>query len=514
MRSQTLVFTSLIVAVSACGKISDAPNGKYSKLPELEQLQKIASEETLKDAEFLGVDAAPTACRYWEALAKRPSPALDFRLYRAIYRNPETGELSAVQAAGENPQVLYSMSRETNPDGSPLSPPTIDEFIALARQKQKAGETSWGKVKLLEILNVFGRDKKLIAVRNQIVTESIEKKIPGGVGGNPTALLGSGLFDEVQKSIPELMSITAQESKSLAILTRKTPLFDSSSAESRGKDMNLAIAILSRSEEKASLDEKLCRFALSQRLTSQLLSLKGFSGAPDVNDTGLLLKTPDQDSWEYPVITWGGNFGKAMTPKEIEQKLMRGDSVRGKASKSTAALIASLRSSLRLMGSHRNTSLWTGKSALNSNLLKLGFAFFALEMPVLVSEDLKLRAKNRMSLEDDSLGNLLELGELALDGLYVAEQLQSPNKLAKTLLAKEQIEALAGASKDSMKSRLGTLLTGVLLEIRLRTEVDSKLEKLSGAELKALAGFYRRAGIQVGNSLLKRRHDEIRALAR
>jgi hypothetical protein len=406
------------------------------------------------------------------------------------------------------------MSRETNPVGSPLSPPTIDEFIELARQKQKAGETSWGQLKLLQILNIFGRDKMLVAVRNQIVTESIEKKIPGGVSGQPSALLGSALFDEVQKSIPELISITAQDSKSLAILTRKTPLFDSSSAEKRGKDMNVAIAILSRSEVKASLDEKLCRFALSQRLTSQLLSLKGFSGAPDVTKEGLLLKTPEQDSWEYPVITWSGNFGKAMTPNEIEQKLMRGDSVRGEASKTTAALIASLRSSLRLMGSHRNTALWKGKSALNSNLLKLSFAFFALEMPALVSEDLKLRSQNRMSLGDDSLANLMELGELALDGLYVAEQLQSPNKLAKTLLAKAQIEALAGSSEDSVKSRLGNLLTGVLLEIRLRTEVESKLEKLTGPELRALASFYRRAGLQVGNSLLKRRHDEIRALAR
>jgi hypothetical protein len=514
MRSQTLAFASLIVVVAACGKIPDAPNDKYSKLPELEQLQKIASEETLKDAEFLEIDTAPTACQYWTALAKRSSPSLDFRLYRAIYRNPETGELTAVQAAGENPQVLYSMSRETNPSGNPLSPPTIDEFIALAKQKQKAGETSWGKVKLLEVLNVFGRDKKLVAVRNQIVTESIEEKIPGGVTGNPSALLGSGLFNEVQKSIPELTAITAQESKSLAILTRKTPLFDSSSAEGRAKDMNLALAILARSEEKASLDEKLCRFALSQRLTSQLLTLKGFTGAPDVNEMGLLHKSADQDSWEYPVITWGGNFGKAMTPKEIEQKLMRGDSVRGKASKSTAALMASLRSSLRLMGSHRNTALWTGKSALNSNLLKLSFAFFALEMPVLVSEELKLRSQNRMSLDDDSLANLMELGQLALDGLYVAEQLQSPNNLAKSLLAKEQIQALAGSSKDSVKSRLGTLLTGVLLELRLRTEVESKIEKLSGSELRALASFYRRAGLQVGNSLLKRRHDEIRALVR
>jgi hypothetical protein len=108
----------------------------------------------------------------------------------------------------------------------------------------------------------------------------------------------------------------------------------------------------------------------------------------------------------------------------------------------------------------------------------------------------------------------LELGQLALDGLYVAEQLQSPNKLATSLLAKEQILALAGSSKDSVKLRLATLLTGVLLEVRMRTEVETELEKLTKPELSALASFYRRAGLQVGNSLLKQRHDEIRALAR
>ncbi|MEO5667748.1 MAG: hypothetical protein ABIR96_06810 [Bdellovibrionota bacterium] len=514
MRIHGAAFASLIVLVSACG-IVDAPNSKYSDIPGLETLQKPVETGAYGESEFLQTQNVADACVYLKALSKLENRGENFRLYRGIYGDPETGVISAVQVPSENPQILYKLSREANNGSSPLDPPNVEKFIEMAREQQRQGKTSWGKLRLLEILKLVGAQKKLIQVRNQIVMDTVESQIPGAFSGKATKLEGTALYLEAQKMIPELKTLSASEVRSLALLATATPLFTSDSGEGRLQDIGSTLAILSRSSEKSNLQDKLCRFALSQRLTAQMIVLKGVRDAPATTERGLLIAYPEQDEVTYASANLGGNFGRALSAKELEQKLANGETVRGKASKNTAALIASAKTWLRIMGSSANAEIWTSKTALKADLLKLGFAYFALEMPIIAHEELTLLDNNRLRLSDDTLENLVSLGELSLDGIWVAERLRSPSMPVKNLLTEAQLEVITGKNAESVKSKLEKLLTGLLLEIRARSENESGgLDKLSRTQLVSLADFYSRAGRQLDNSLLQKRAAEIRELAR
>ena len=508
-----IALTSLTCFLAACGNLGGSPETKYIPIKNLDGLEDPdGGTSPITQEDFLGTDSAPTACAYLDQLAKLPTPSLDFRLYRRIHREPKKGELTAVQNPLENPQILYALSRESNPTGKPIDPPTIEEFIELARQESRRGVVNWGKVKLLEILNLIGADAQLISLRNQVVEERIEAAMPGAITGKPTALIGSTVFTDIQKMIPELASVSLEESKSLAILTRKTPLFAAASAEARNKDLTTTLAVLSRVRSGASLDEKLCRYALSQRFTAQMLMLKGIRGAP-VTAQGFLLPMAKQDVWIYPENDRGGNFGGPLSGDQLTKKLEAGESIRGRTSTGTAALMSSLRTALRVMGSHTNSEIWSADYGMNKALLELSFGLFALEMPVLPEEDLKILAQNRLSLADDSLENVTELGQLVLDGLWVAERLRTPNELISGILSPAQIALLAGDTETSLRSRLQQLFTGILLELNARSVVESGgLENLSQAQLEGLALFYERAAGQVGNALLAQRAAEIRKL--
>ena len=514
MRFEMFSLVSVISVLAAgCGNIKDSKNTKYSSLPELETLDVVAAAAS-NENEFLQTDEAPPACVYWNALAQVPHTTPSFRLYRALYRDSQNGKLLAVQAVAENPHILFDLSAEKNPQGKPLDPPSIPEFVEMARAEYQAGNTSWGKLKLLELLASAGVDSQVISARNKIVTERLEAKIPGGVTGAPTALEGSAIFEMARAAIPELHNLSASQTASLGHLTRKAPLFLTDSALGRFSEIGRTLQVLSSSSEGLSLDEKLCRFALSQRLTAQLLTLKGVVGAPVTSEEGLLLPTADEELWTYPETSLGGNFGGALDEKELKAKVASKAGVRGSAAVSTAELIASIRTSLRLMGSHVSSEVWSEKTGLTEKLLPLAFAFFGLEMP-LIKNEITVLPGNRLRLADDSLANLLELGELALDGIWVAERLRTPNTLITKSLGAPEIEALSGAQAESVDSSLKQLLAGLLLEIRARSEVESGgLAKLDPKELNPLARFYTRAGQMLGNAMLLDRAVKIQGLVR
>lgn len=510
-----LALTSLTCWLAACGNLGGAPETKYIPIKNLDGLEDPdGGNSPISQEDFLGTDSAPTACAYLDQLAKLPTPSLDFRLYRSIHRDPKKSELTAVQNPLENAQILFALSRESNPAKKPIDPPTIEEFIELARQESRRGVVSWGKVKLLEILNLIGAEDRLIAIRNQVVEERIEAALPGAISGKPTALLGSTVFTEIQKIIPELATVSFEESKSLAILTRKTPLFAAATAEARHKDLTTTLAVLSRARAGVSLNEKLCRYTLSQRFTAQMLMLKGIRGAP-VTVRGFLMPMANQDVWIYPEIDRGGNFGTPLSGDDLAKKLEAGESIRGRTSKGTRALMSSLRTALRIMGSHTNAEIWSPEHGMNKALLELSFGLFALEMPILPEEDLKILAQNRLSLADDTLVNIVELGQLVLDGLWVAERLRTPNELISGMLSPAQLARFAGNGETSLRSQFQRLFTGILLEINTRSVQESDgLDKLTQAELKALAPFYERAAGRTGNVLFAQRAAEIRRLFR
>jgi hypothetical protein len=502
---------SSLVLIGACAKIEEAPKA-YKTFPVLESLVDISSSGLPAQA-FLQEAQAPTACSQLELLSRRSAYGGVFRLYRSIGVERESGEIVAVQAPGENPQILYTLSREVNPAKKPIDPPTLTEFIELARQESESGVVAWGKIKLLDILNFFGAQSRLAGIRNDIVMARVEANIPGAFSGEPTALEGSALLEEIRKSVPEMKGrLNAVKAQSLRRLTRATPLFTSASSQGRYADMAQSLAILSRSSARDTVDEKLCRFALSQRLTAQILILKGVQGAPLVSAEGLLRPYPKRDVWVHPERSIGGNFEKALSAKDLEAKLASGQRIRGASSPDTAELMASLRTWLRVMGSHVSDNVWKGGAALNASLLKLGFAFFALEMPVFVAEELRLLENNRISLADDSLMNVLELGQLVLDGLWVAGRLATPNDVVSVLLSSAQIDAIASNAESSLRSQFTKLLAGLLIEVRVRTEIEGNgIASLQPRERRALEAFYRRAGTQIGNSMLTDRADAIRS---
>jgi hypothetical protein len=143
---------------------------------------------------------------------------------------------------------------------------------------------------------------------------------------------------------------------------------------------------------------------------------------------------------------------------------------------------------------------------IHPKLIQLQFAKFALQAPLLLGEELEILPGNRLSLREDSLDNLLELGRLSLDLLWVLKGLEEAIPALDNILSESQRESLVGDSESSVKNRFIGLITGVILELNARLAENDYSEQ----EKSEISDVYVRAARMLGNPVLMRKGLRLR----
>lgn len=478
------------------------------------------------EGEFFGSSVVDSqACEYVNLLRadqarNRRAP---FRIFESIVvtpayrRSPET--IKGYHNLSKNPQVLYVLSGESNPTGKPLDPPTLEQFIKLAEEKYAKGEVSWGEVKILKILKSVRAEKTLAKLRNSAVQSAVEEALPGAFSATPMDLSKSNLlaaYFQVSSTVKSFAEMNASEKAALQVLTYELPLQVATSPSARLNDLKATLKLLYAESDLTGAErtkDELCRFALSQRLTAQILTEKGFHRSPRLERGGFLIQEyPQVDVWTYPEQEVAGIYSEILDSVTIGRLLATGQSLRPTNATGTEGYLSSMRAIVTKMALIRAPKLWGAQSEgapalINPKLIQLQFGQFALQAPLLSAEELTILPENRLALREDSLEAILELGNLGLDLLWTLKGLEDPIPAIRDLLSEAQINALVGDSDESVQTKFETLITGIILELNARVSENEYSEQ----EKFEISKVYIRAARQLGNPILMRKGLRLRA---
>ena len=433
------------------------------------------------------------ACTYYRELGREYRDASDeqkasmklFQLYNRLAMQTVDGKLDvkARLEMASNPQVLYATSSEANDGSKPMDMPTIDQFMELARQAYEDGELSWTKWMALKALKAAGATETLAGKRNDAVLEKVDDALSGAVTGDLKDLAKSKLFTgflDVSRKFSKLSDMSEDDVSILGYWLVETPL--TLQSKSMARDWSRTIRILNRASAMeagaVSFSEEVCLYALTQRMSAQVLVQKGIVGAPELNDQGrLIADLPKEDIVIYPETDIDGSWGAPLTAAKIGELLAAGNGARPVNASSTVAFLNSFRTWATLLSSRRAVGAWdlniTAENKmprLSPALLKLAVGLYALHAPVLIGDELSVSPSNRLSFpKDDSTANLLRVGHVALATVWGVEGIvDDPSALDQAVLTAEQRESLGGSGASSAKTKLRTMIDGLIFECYTR----------------------------------------------
>ena len=435
-----------------------------------------------------------TSCEYWASLPTANST--DTQVFQMVdgleLRQPSAKAKKTKRSAGVTgvafgkhnlshlPQVLYKLAAETAPEGGrkKLDPPSIDESMKIVEEKRHNREVPFLKYYKAEAAYKLGMTSKLVAARNEAIVEQVEKSLPGVFTNNSGPLTNDLLLADLLPSIGVKGAQLEDIFSKLQILQKATPLFVSKSWSERRSDLELSLEILNRdaSRSKLSIQEKVCRFAISHRLTAQLLSIKGIRGAPRLLESGLLHPIPAEDKAIFPETNINGSFGVVVDKKWIGEQLET-PSVRPENAASTSDYLDAL-SYVATLTWYRSPLLWSlagqaapaGQLRIPSDLLKLGIGLFGIEMKVLAKDELVLTVPDRILVREDNANNLAKLGMIAMDVADSFAGLATPNSIESALLTPEMCASFTDDYPVGLVARMNRLTAGLVFEGISRVE--------------------------------------------
>lgn len=514
-----LALLSLLIFLTECGaKMSAeiAGKGDYTSLPPVEAPAPIAAKPPVDGShEELPVfgetpsDPNMMPCQYWNKLSYDGNgPA--FRIVDSLQKRTEkvnnvnTTVLYGMHHIEELPQVRYVLSQEyadsllpvtgaiksaaaakpackevvAAPGKTPLDPPDIEAFMAMARDQHDCGEVSdseWTGLQLVYRLSKVNSasKKELLKIRNDRVVGEVEKQLPGAFNGVVAPLTKSKVIAEFLASA-SLSSLDPTILESLRPLERKVNLFQKGGWNSQRQDLNQSLRILdatSVNPEKLSLTERACRFAISQRTTSQMLSIKGVRGVPQVLGSGLLIPYPVEEVALYPKVDDIGRYNLvAERPWVLDQ--LSYPSARTDDMKDTEPFLQALRYYVA-WGRYRSSEIWTpvgsivsarGKAQTPSDLLALGMGFFGFTAKIMANEELIIGEDRSIHLKQDTTKNLAILGLLALEVQDTYSSLNRPTPFELALFGQDQINQFTDPYPVGVVAQFQLLTSGIIFE--------------------------------------------------
>jgi hypothetical protein len=184
------------------------------------------------------------------------------------------------------PELLYALSKESDDETIKKlhSPPNLITI----HQTLEADKSFFTKN--------FTTDNFKLYIRNNKLASILQEKLPGVLNQEPGPLNSSKILEDL-KLFTGISNFTLHQKNDFENLTKKVPLFISSSWNEREKELRRTLLILNRNDvDKLSVSEKICQFAIFHRFSAQLISLKGIQGAPKLTQDGNIDELPKKDN--------------------------------------------------------------------------------------------------------------------------------------------------------------------------------------------------------------------------
>jgi hypothetical protein len=548
-----LALLPLIFLLNQCGEKLTAEEiaakGDYQDLPPIPEQPKMptrnpsnedGSKEDLPVFGETPVSSQTTPCSYWNSLSYEGGPA--FRILSGLQvktvkvNNVDTPIVHGKHIVSELPQVQFLVSQEyadslleksesvsssayskkaaeckdpeAEPGKSPLDPPDIEAFMAMAKEKHDCGEVSDLEYSGLQLLYAASKynssaKKTLLETRNEKVIDEIEKQLPGVFRGQPVPLTKSKLMAEFMKAA-NITKLDPTQIESLRPLEKRVSLFVDGDWNAQRRDLEQTMRILditSADPSALSLEEQACRFALSQRATSQMLVTKGMNGAPQTQSSGLLVPFEVKDVTLYPKQNQIGKFGlvvdRPWVLSQLDNPTARIDNLQD-----TESFLHALRY-LVTWTRYRSSEMWTpigttlaepGKLQIPVDLLELGFGLFGISAKIMANEELIVGEDRSIHLKQDSARNLAILAVLALDVQDTYKNLTRPTPLERDLLGPDKIKEFTDPYPVGVVARFQLLTSGIVFEGLKRIHEGETSPELKEA-LRAI-------GRRIGNPVL------------
>lgn len=425
---------------------------------------------------------------------------------------PRNGDGTVCQSYG-GPKRPPSCELALDPTKSPLDPPDIEAFMKLVQQKYDCGEINgtkyWGACTLYANKGNSTMKATLIQERNKAVIEEIEKQLPGIFTGNPGSLENDQLLIELKSQLGVASIADPSLYAAYLPLVREVALFEGSDWASRRKDLARTMAFLDVANARADLsaNEKVCRYALAQRATSQFLWMKGILKAPNLKANGLAVDMPTTDVASFPKHDENGIFGLVANDEWVLGQVDH-PTARALNAESTQDLIESLRY-FGEWASHRSPTTWSlrdengvvipaapGLLQMDPRLIRLGVGFFGITVGIFRDQEIQVTPENRIHLREDTADNLALTAHLAMELVDGFESLMTDvNPLERQVLTPEQIALFTAPYPDGLVERFSMLINGIIFEGLNRLKAEQGSESLKSA-LRAI-------GWRIGNENLK-----------
>ncbi|MBS1986281.1 MAG: hypothetical protein JST16_19130 [Bdellovibrionales bacterium] len=404
----------------------------------------------------------------------QPLPARDPAVCCSLFclsQKPVANQVSARPACAE-----VKTGRPT-----PLDPPDVETFMHIAKDQHDCGQVSdlqWTGLKALYCAaKSSGTAKKtLIQTRNSEVVKMAEQQLPGGFTGTPGPLTNKATLTYLFQASADIPVLTPDHLGPMKLLTRKVDLFPKGGWAARRADMAQEMLLLSTfaSSRTLPMEERACRFALQQRVSAQLLSLKGIKGAPALKPTGFLQDYPETDVADFPKVNEIGTFGVVASKPWIEAQVAN-PTLRPAGTSATSELIEAARYFTEA-SAHRTTDVYTlldsrgnaqvpaGTVQLDPQLLQLGVGFFGMTAGVFKAQDLTATDDGQVHLKDDTADNLARTGLLAMEAVDAFKGLYYPTPLDLQNLTDSQIKSFTDDYPVGAVKSFQMLVYGVVFE--------------------------------------------------
>ena len=481
-------------------------------------------------------------------------PQQTFQLFRYSEVTPQ-GQLKGTLTPGRHLGLLYALSGEfqhpeKNPRQEPppslLSRPENSDVKAAAKKGMAdewygfaAGGAVWAAFTWEQL---WGDLNKFIGGK---VIEKVEGNLPGVFTAKPADLLASKLFDDfvrlerrnqfikfLETEKARLFAQTAaserdraftkfvvenwktlneeflrsngaitfgtREREAIRRSARPYRLWSSPSWNARYQELVQTLKAID-APAATNKGESLCRLVLAQRLTAQLLSLKGIYAAPGIDPVTGRFQAEYYDDFsptEYPTSNIPGALlnignsrdkGNIITTDWLTSQL-RFDHPRVilRGTESTEELIYSVRFFVKLL-SNRSEQRW--KEALKPALMSLSAGLYGLQMKNLKVRDLTVGAGNRITLREDTTENIAALANL------MWERYAAFRPLSGGLKSFEK-ETLGESTPKVLAEGVSEQFAGAYLEIKARTSTATSRESVQLLkETARKLDLYRKAAV-------------------
>jgi hypothetical protein len=446
-----------------------------------------------------------SACRFWDNLESVENPAGDEPLFQLIdalemaseriahysapaplsgiapsrpyYPGPtySTNYFPTGRVIPKNlPHILYLLSQESEDSNvkNLHSPPTVQGV------RDRLSSSGWTD----RMKEWWASDASLMKGRNQFITEMLERLIPGVLSQKPGRLNGSRILDELHVFSKQKF-FGMPEEKALKRLTKKVPLFRSSSWYEREKELRRMLLILDRPDvSRLSFEEKVCHFAIFHRLTAQLVSLKGVKNAPKLEADGFMSPLPLTSGRGIETENYLGQFQtldargddqpviitQEWLVRELQEKNLNTSTLHLKSAKVPLEELAAIRYFTTLT-SFRSKRIWNfegvdscadGRPCIPAKLLKMGMGLHCVLLynfkRVHVDPTLDMAA-TRLHLLPDQPNVLALLIHVVLENMKSFERLGDPKrdplqyKMDSAILSAEQMKLFSDPQKGLVK---------------------------------------------------------------